>query len=40
MSKGSSECGAVGFHLLMIFLTGGIWLVVLIVMACVNSMKK
>lgn len=40
MANNSSGCGGVLFHLLMVFLTGGIWLIVLIVMACVNSFKK
>ena len=40
MANSSSGCGGVLFHLLMIFLTGGIWLIVLIVMACVKSLNK
>ena len=40
MASSSSGCGGVLGHLLLVFLTGGLWLIVLIVMACVNSMKK
>ena len=40
MANSSSGCYSVAFHLLMVFLTGGVWLIVLIVMACVNSFKK
>ena len=40
MAGNSSGCSSVLFHLLMVFLTGGIWLIVLIVMACVNMSKK
>ena len=40
MSNNYPGCGSIAFHLVMVFLTGGIWLIVLIVIACLNSSKK
>ena len=40
MANSSAGCGEILMHLLLVFLTCGLWLIVLIVMACVNASKK
>ena len=40
MANGSAGCGEILMHILLEFVTCGLWLIVLIVMACLNASKK